>query len=459
MDAGDETPEKNIQDDFFKSFYKNCKKNNVISIEDFEFYNVKRGLRNADGSGVVAGLTRICNVHGYIIDEGDVCPVEGKLTYRGYDIYDLVNACIEENRHGFEETIYLLLTGELPTESQLEAFNSVLSDFRELPDNFLEDVLIKNPSDNIMNMMARAILYLYAYDLNPEDESMENILLQSIKIIAMMPTIMVNAYQVKRRQYDNKSSYFHPPKTDHSMAESILYALRPDRVFTAEEARLLDICLILHADHGGGNNSSFAARVLSSAGTDTYSAIAAALGSLKGTKHGGANAKVEEMIRYIKDGVSDWEDEAEITEFLEKIMKKEAGDGSGLIYGMGHAIYTLSDPRAVILRENARSIAESKGMAAEFRLLESIEKLAPEVFYKMKGRGKTICANVDLYSGFVYRCLGIPSDLFTPIFAVARVAGWCAHRIEEIYTGGRIIRPAYKSLSENPKYIPISKRK
>lgn len=451
--------EKEFHRNVLKSLCDEYKKNNAFSLEEYEYHNVKRGLRNMDGSGVVAGLTRICNVHGYVLNEGDLSPVEGTLTYRGYDIKDLVNACIHEERYGFEEIVWLLLMGNLPTEDQLEAFDSVLSDYRELPENFLEDVLIKNPSDNIMNMMERAVLYLYAYDPLPEDDSMENILLQSIRIIARMPTIMVNSYQVKRLQYDKKTSYFHPPKASHSMAESILYALRPDRTYTKEEARLLDICLMLHADHGGGNNSTFATRVLSSSGTDTYSSIAAAIGSLKGPRHGGANSKVDEMIQHIKEGVADWSNDDEISHFLEKIMKKEAGDGTGLIYGMGHAVYTISDPRAVILRENARHIAEIKGMDKEFRLLEAIERLAPPVFYKMKGKGKVICANVDLYSGFVYRSLGIPNDLFTPMFAVARVAGWCAHRIEELTTGGRIIRPAYKSLAETPEYTPIKKRK
>lgn len=437
---------------------KEYKKNNRISPEEYEYYNVKRGLRNPDGSGVVAGLTHICNVHGYVLDEGDLFPVEGELTYRGYDICDLVNACIAENRYGFEEVVWLLLMGNLPTTYQLEIFDQALTDCRDLPENFIEDMIMKKPSKDIMNMMARSVLALYAYDPSPEDTSIENVMEQSVRIIACLPTIMVSAWQVKRRQHENKTSYFHPLRAYHSTAEAILHALRPDRQFTPEEARLLDICLMLHADHGGGNNSAFSTRVLSSSGTDTYSSVAAAIGSLKGPRHGGANAKVNEMVGFIKEGVKDWYDDAEISAFLEKIMRKEAGDGSGLIYGMGHAVYTLSDPRAVILRENARALAETKGMGDEFHLLEAIERLAPAVFRKMKGDGKVICANVDLYSGFVYRSLGIPEDLFTPLFAVSRVAGWSAHRIEELLTGGRIIRPAYKSLAKPVSYVPLSER-
>lgn len=449
--------EYNISPAILKSLCGEYLKNNLITPQEYECYNVKRGLRNPDGSGVVAGLTHICNVHGYVLDEGDLFPVEGELTYRGYDICDLVNACVAENRYGFEEVVWLLLMGNLPTAEQLDLFDRTIAECRDLPENFLGDIIMRKPSPDVMNMMARGVLALYAYDSSPEDTSIENVMKQSIRIIARMPSIMISSYLAKTLK-DGEQSINYTICRSHSTAEAILYALRPDHQFTPEEAHLLDICLMLHADHGGGNNSAFTTRVLSSSGTDTYAAISAAIGSLKGPRHGGANAKVNEMIRYIKEGVKNWYDDREITEFLKKIMRKEAGDGSGLIYGMGHAVYTLSDPRAIILRENARSLAQIKGMGDEFHLLEAIERLAPDVFYEMKGRGKIICANVDLYSGFVYRSLGIPEDLFTPLFSVSRVSGWCAHRIEELLTGGRIIRPAYKSLAKSAQYLPLKDR-
>ena len=433
-------------------------KNNTIDQRYFEKFRVKRGLRNADGSGVMAGLTNICNVHGYVISEGEREPDEGCLIYRGIDVTDIVAACVKDRRFGFEEVAYLLLFGKLPDKSELSRFNRVLADRRSLPGTFSDDNIIKIPSPNIMNSLARSVLALYSYDENPDDTSLPNLLRQSMELIARLPTIMVHAYQVQRRHYNNESMVFHPLNPEHSAAEAILSCLRDDRQFTGEEARLLDLCLILHAEHGGGNNSSFACRVLSSSGTDTYSAVSSAIGSLKGPRHGGANIKVCEMLEHIKAGVKNWDSETELAAFLRRLIKKEEGDRSGLVYGMGHAVYTLSDPRAVILKENARELAAKKNMGAEFRLLESIEKLTPEVFSEIKGDTKTICANVDLYSGLVYRALGIPDDLFTPIFAIARITGWCAHRLEEIFTGGRIIRPAYKSVCRPKSYIPLSKR-
>ncbi len=434
------------------------RKNSVISPSSFEKYNVKRGLRNTDGTGVMAGLTRICNVHGYLINEGERVPDEGKLTYRGVDVRDIIAGAQAENRFAYEEVVWLLLFGSLPSASQLERFASLLNSFRELPDYFAEDMIIKAPSPNVMNKLARSVLALYSYDENPEDISLENIMLQCISMIAKLPTIMTYAYQVKRRHYDKKSMYFHQLDPSHSTAQSILRALRADRQFTDEEAKLLDLCLVVHAEHGGGNNSTFAARVLSSTGTDTYSAIAAAIGSLKGPRHGGANHKVMQMMDEIKEQVRDWKDEDALSAYLEKIVRKEAGDGSGLIYGMGHAIYTLSDPRAVILKKSARKLADQCGMAGELDLFERVEKLSPAVFSKVKGDVKVISANVDFYSGLIYKMLGIPSDLYTPLFAVSRMAGWCAHRIEEALTGGRIIRPAYKSLSRQRAYIPLAQR-
>lgn len=433
-------------------------KNNRIDPKKFEQYDVKRGLRNADGSGVMAGLTLICNVHGYVLNEGEQSPVEGRLIYRGIDINDLVQGCIEEDRFGFEETAWLLLFGKLPTKEQLTMFGELLSSCRELPDYFAEDMIIKAPSPNIMNKLARSVLALYSYDDTPEDLSMENVLRQSIELIARLPSIMAYAYQVKRRHYDGESMVIHPMLPGLSTSETILRTIRADTAFTKEEARLLDLCLMLHAEHGGGNNSTFATRVLSSSGTDTYSAIGAAIGSLKGPRHGGANIKVMQMLEYIKAGVRDWGDDDEIRAFLTKIINREAGDGSGLVYGMGHAVYTLSDPRAVILKRYAVDLAEQKGFGDEFRLLEAVERLTPGVFAQVKGSTKAMCANVDLYSGLVYRTLGIHPDLFTPLFAVARVPGWCAHRIEELMTGGRIIRPAYKAIAHPQPYTPLAAR-
>ncbi len=419
---------------------------------------VKRGLRNADGSGVMAGLTKICNVHGYVMNEGEKAPVPGRLIYRGIDINDLVNGCRREDRFGYEETAWLLLFGKLPTQSQLEGFQSLLASYRDLPEYFAEDTILKAPSPNIMNKMSRAVMTLYSYDDNPDDTSMENNLQQSIQLIAALPSIMAYAYQVKRRYYDNDSMVFHPFKEGLSTAESILYSIRDDSQYTDEEAKVLDLCLMLHAEHGGGNNSTFTTRVLSSSGTDIYSAIGAAIGSLKGPRHGGANAKVTEMQNAVKQNVRNWEDEDEVRAFLQKIARGEAGDGSGLIYGMGHAVYTMSDPRALLLKEMAYPLAEKQGFGPEFRLLELIEKLSPDVLAKERGIDKALCANVDMYSGLVYRALRIPPELFTPLFAVARMAGWCAHRMEELYTCRRIIRPAYKSVMPDQPYIALDQR-
>lgn len=452
--ALDATTVKNTLTDLCDEY----RQHNGFNSQDYMTYGVKRGLRNPDGTGVMAGLTNICNVHGFMMADGERVPDEGKLTYRGIDVNDIVNACIEENRFGFEETAWLLLFGSLPTQEHLEHFKKTLSHFRELPENFAEDMILKMPSRDIMNKLARSVLVLYSFDPNPDDTSLENIMRQSIQLIGSLPTIMTYAYQVKRRAFDKQSMFFHPIDASLSTSESILRALRPDMKFTDSEAKLLDLCMILHAEHGGGNNSTFSTRVLSSSGTDTYSAIAAAIGSLKGPRHGGANLRVRSMMEELKAGVKDWEDEEEVADYLEAIIKKEHGDGSGLIYGFGHAVYTLSDPRAVILKRTADKIAREKNMTAEFNLYKTVEKLTPSVFERVKGSSKTICANVDFYSGFVYDMLGIPSDLFTPLFAVSRIAGWCAHRIEEVTYGGRIIRPAYRSMVHSKKYIPVSER-
>ena len=434
------------------------RENNRIPGELFDKYQVKRGLRNPDGTGVVAGLTNISNVHGYLIEDEDKVPDEGKLIYRGIDLRELVEGCLRDNRFGFEEVEWLLLFGKLPDAHQLEHFNQILSENRELPEYFAEDMIIKAPSPNIMNKLARSVLALYSYDDTPDDPSLENNMRQSIELIARLPTIMTYAYQVKRRHYDRKSMFFHPLCPEHHTAEAILHALRPDKQFTDEEAKLLDLCMMLHAEHGGGNNSTFTIRVLSSSGTDIYSTIAASIGSLKGPKHGGANHRVMTMMKEIMANVENWENEDEVEAYLEKILRKEAGDGSGLIYGIGHAVYTLSDPRAVILKEKACKLAEEKEMAREFNLFRLVEALAPSAFERVKGSKKVVSANVDFYSGLIYQMLGIPEDLFTPMFAVSRIGGWCAHRMEEMFTGGRIIRPAYRSLTKFQAYEDLSDR-
>jgi citrate synthase len=438
--------------------YQQFVANNAIDPKFYDRYTVKRGLRNADGTGVMAGLTNICNVHGYVINEGEKSPIPGKLVYRGYNIQDLVDNAVKENRFAYEEIVYLLLMGNLPTHEELTAFTDLMDDNRNLPANFFEDMILKAPSRNIMNKMGRALLSLYSYDDNPENRSPEYEMATAISIISKLPNIMVSAYQVKRRTYDGESMIMHPLIKGHSTAQMILSALRPDRQFTDEEAKLLDIMLVLHAEHGGGNNSTFTCRVLTSSGTDPYAAYSAAIGSLKGPKHGGANIKVGEMFECVKENVHNWENEGEVADFLRKILNKEAFDHSGLIYGMGHAVYTLSDPRAVILKANAKKLAAGTEYEREFNLLEKIEELTPVLFAEKRGDIKAMCANVDMYSGLVYRMLGIPNDLFTPLFAVSRMAGWCAHRFEELVTGKRIIRPAYKAVMKERSYVPIDER-
>ncbi len=432
--------------------------NNQIDPELYTRYNVKRGLRNADGTGVLVGMTEVGDVHSYIIDEGEKIPVEGRLKYRGIDIYELVRGFEEDKRFGFEECCYLLLFGELPDRSRLEEFSRLLSDYRQLPDNFTEDMILKAPSANIMNKLARAVLASYSYDSNPDDTSIKNVLRQCIELIARFPTMAAYGYQAKIHYHDKRSLYIHSPKYGLSTAENILHMIRAASDYTQTEAETLDLALVLHAEHGGGNNSTFATRVVSSTGTDTYSAIAAAIGSLKGPLHGGANAKVLEMMEDIKSHVRNWEDEAEVGRYVEKILRKEAFDNSGLIYGMGHAVYTVSDPRAILLKQKAVQLAKEKGMEREFNLYALIERIAPDIFYRVKKSDKVICANVDFYSGFVYNMLNIPEELHTPIFAIARIAGWCAHRVEELISGGRIIRPAYKNVVGQREYINLDER-
>ena len=433
-------------------------RNNFIDPEISEQLGVKRGLRNADGTGVLAGLTNVCNVIGYDRGaDGSVIPVPGRLVYRGIDIETLVAEADAHDRFMFEEVVWLLLFGSLPNKNMLSRFCKLLESHRELPRGFADDMIMNSPSPNIMNKMSRSVLAMYSYDEHCEDNSLQNILRQSINLIAELPTMMVNAYQIKRRVYDRESMYFHLPTEGQSTAEHILSTYRPDQKYTHEEARLLDLCLLVHADHGGGNCSTFTCRVLSSSGTDIYASISAAIGALKGPKHGGANLKVMHQLDYILENVENPADDGEVRAFLRKIIRKEAGDGSGLIYGIGHAVYTLSDPRAQILKTHARRLAYDKGYDEEYEMLCSIERLAPQVFAEEKG-AKRVCANVDLFSGLIYRMLGISEDLYTPLFAIARVPGWCAHRAEEVEFANRIIRPAYKYLGSPISYVSLTDR-
>lgn len=438
----------------YQVMLEKIKKNIFIDNALYPMFDVKRGLRNADGTGVLAGLTRICNVHGYIISEFERVPCDGILYYRGINVVDIINGCNNDDRLGFEETAYLLLCGDLPSPTELYSFVDDLHEYGTLPNNFVEDMIMKAASPNIMNVMARSVLALYSYDDNAEDTSLETLFKQSMSLISLMPSIMVTAFQVKKRVYGGESLLLHHPDTSLSIAENILSMLRTDRRYTKEEARILDRCLIAHADHGGGNNSTFVCRAISTSGTDTYSAISAGIGALKGPKHGGANIKVMEMLSYMKEEISDVNDDEEITAFLKKLLDKEAGDRSGLIYGTGHAVYTVSDPRVGIIKREAGDLFTENGLEDDYKLLNAVERIAPVLLSHKKG----VCANVDLYSGLVYKMLGIHEDLFTPLFAVARVAGWCAHRIEEILTGSRIMRPAYRSVSEGRFYTKLEER-
>lgn len=440
------------------NLFEEQRKNNYINPEYYRRFDVKRGLRNADSTGVLAGLTKVCSVEGYYIEDGERVPKDGKLIYRGINIEDIISNCEEENRFGYEEVIYLLLFGVLPTEKQLNGFKQLLANLRELPEDFVEDMIMKVPSKDIMNKVARCVLALYSYDDDPDNTDPANVLRQSIQLIAQIPVIMANSYQVKRRAYDKKSMFFHQNNPKLGFAESILRSIRADKQFTDEEAKLLDICLILHADHGGGNNSTFTTRCITSSGTDTYSAISAGIGSLKGPKHGGANLRVVQMVDDIKENLPDYTNEVKLREYLNKILNKQAGDRSGLIYGMGHAVYTLSDPRARILKGYAEKFSKENGREDHFELLSLIEKITPSLLAEHRGSNKKVCANVDLYSGFLYEMLGIPRDLFTPLFMSARVAGWSAHRIEEITSNGKIVRPAYKNVNTPKHYVSIAER-
>ena len=419
---------------------------------------VKRGLRNADGTGVMAGVTRVGSVQGYYLRDYEKVPIPGRLYYRGIDVNEILDMHRSLGTFGYEEVAYLLLFGKLPTQDQFQHFNAILAAARALPDGFFEDMILKAPSKNIMNKLERSVLVLYSYDDNPDDTSVENVMRQSIELIGRFPTIVADAYAVKHHVFDRGSLYIHNPVDSLSMSENFLRLVRKDKSYSHEEARLLDLMLILHAEHGGGNNSTFACRTLTSSGTDTYSAIAAAVGALKGPLHGGANAKVMEMLRYMDESIGVVNEE-NVREYLLRLLDGKAGDRSGKIYGLGHAVYTISDPRAVAIKRYARDVAATSGYARQFELLETVERVGIPMLMERSGRELPMCANVDLYSGLVYSMLGIPPALYTPLFAMARVSGWCAHRLEELISGGRIIRPAYRSSMQPTEYVPIELRK
>lgn len=441
----------------FKELVAYCMEAGAIDSSLYEEYEVKRGLRDSNGRGVLTGLTEISDVVGSKIVEGKKVPAEGKLFYQGYDVKDIIKS-FENRRYAFEEISYLLLFGALPTDNQLKAFIQILADLRELSGHFVRDVVMKAPNGNIMNALQKGVLTLYSYDENPEDISVDNVLRQSLQMIAKLPLISVYSYYAYRHFRLNESLIIRNPKKEQSTAENILNILRPNGQFTPLEAKVLDVALVLHAEHGGGNNSTFTNHVVTSSGTDTYSAMAASIASLKGPKHGGANLKVLQMFQDIKANVMNWENEEALGDYLRKILRKETFDKAGLIYGMGHAIYTISDPREEILKEYARKLAEEKGRMDEFMLYDRVERLSKGIIAEYRQLFKPVCANVDMYSGFVYSMLGIPEELFTPIFAISRISGWSAHRLEELVNKGKIIRPAYKYVGTHKAYENLEER-
>ena len=432
--------------------------NSRIDPSYYDKYDVKRGLRDINGKGVLTGLTVISEIISSKIVDGKEYPCEGKLYYRGIDVEEIVEGFIKEDRFGYEEVAYLLLFGELPDAKRLEDFNRILANYRSLPTNFVRDIIMKAPSHDMMNTLARSVLTMYSYDDYADDNTLPNVLRQSLQLIALFPLLSVYGYQAYCHYHDKKSLFIHRPQPELSTAENILYILRPDSKYTPLEAKILDLALVLHAEHGGGNNSTFTTHVVTSSGTDTYSAITAALCSLKGPRHGGANIKVVQMFDDMKTKISDWTDEGEVADYLERLLDKKEFARSGLIYGMGHAVYSLSDPRATMLKKFVESLSKEKDRMDEFRLYSLVEKLAPEIIRERRRIYKGVSANVDFYSGFVYNMLGLPLQLFTPLFAIARIPGWAAHRMEEIANAGKIIRPAYKSVSEKRDYIPLDAR-
>lgn len=437
---------------------KLCEENDHIDPELYGKFEVKRGLRDINGKGVLTGLTEIANVHAYDTIDNKTYPCKGKLYYRGIDIEEIVNGFVKEKRFGFEESTYLLLFGKLPTKKQLEKFTKLLSNYRSLPTGFVRDIIMKAPSHDMMNTLARSVLTLYSYDKKADDISIPNVLRQCLQLISLFPLLSVYGYQAYQHYHNHKSLFIHAPDPKLSTAENILRILRPDSKYTELEAKILDICLVIHAEHGGGNNSTFTTHVVSSSGTDTYSAIAASLGSLKGPKHGGANIKVIQMFDDIKENIRDWSDEDEVKNYLAAILNKSAFDKSGLIYGMGHAVYSISDPRATILKNFVKKLSKEKNCEKEFELYSLIEKLSPEVIAKKRKIYKGVSANVDFYSGFVYKMLNLPLELYTPIFAISRISGWSAHRIEELLNASKIIRPAYKSVAPIKDYVALNSR-
>lgn len=442
-----------------EEFAKLCKENAVINQELYSKYDVKRGLRDVSGKGVLTGLTEVSEIRSYTIVDHDMIPCEGKLYFQGIDIEELTNGFLKEDRFGFEETAYLLIFGELPNKEQADKFKKLLANYRNvLPTSFVRDIILKAPSQDMMNTLARSVLTLYSYDDAADDTSVENVLRQCLQLIALFPMLAVYGYQAYSHYSGGNSLFIHQPVDEYSTAENILHLLRPDSKFTKLEAKILDIALIIHAEHGGGNNSTFTTHVVTSSGTDTYSVVAASLGSLKGPKHGGANIKVVRMFEDMKEKVKDWNNEDEIRQYLCDLLNKKAFDKKGLIYGMGHAVYSISDPRANIFKGLVKDLAMEKGRMDEFNLYAAVERLAPEVIAKERKIYKGVSANVDFYSGFVYSMLDLPPELYTPIFAIARIAGWSAHRIEEIINEGKIIRPAYKAVAKHKSYVPLEDR-
>lgn len=447
-----------FESEILKTLVEKIKVTDRIDPELYTRYQVKRGLRDIDGRGVLVGLTEIGEVQSYIVEKNEMVPVPGKLIYRGIDISDIVDGFLSEDRFGFEETCYLLLFGNLPTQTELAEFKRLLSEYRKLPDDFVRDMIMKMPSKDIMNSVARSVLALYSLDDAAEDTSVENVLRQCLQLIAWLPLISVYGYHALSHYHGNNSLFIHSPLPELGTSENILHMLRPDSRYTKLEAKILDLALVLHAEHGGGNNSSFVTHVVTSSGSDTYSVVAASLGSLKGPRHGGANTKVVQMFEDMKQCVSDWTDDGEISAYLMKLLNKEAFDRSGLIYGVGHAVYSISDPRTIILKSYVEQLAKEKGLEDEYKLYAKVEIMAPEIIAEVRKMYKGVSANVDFYSGFVYTMLNIPPELFTPIFAISRIAGWSAHRIEEIVNNGKIIRPAYKSVAARQPYIGIVNR-
>lgn len=430
----------------------------VIDSELYTKYDVKRGLRDLDGRGVLAGLTNISDVKASVIENGQLIHIDGDLFYRGYNVKDLIGGYTKDHRFGFEEATFLLLFGELPTKNELQAFQELLGKYRSLPPSFVRDVIMKAPSNNMMNTLARSVLTLYSYDSAADDTSLPNVLRQCIQLISAFPLLAIYGYQAYSHYHEGGSLIIHQPEPKLSTAENILHLLRPDSSYTPLEAQILDVALVLHMEHGGGNNSTFTTHVVTSSMTDTYSVIAAALGSLKGPRHGGANIKVVEMFDDMKEKVKDWEDDEEVSAYLIDLLDKKAFDKQGLIYGVGHAIYSKSDPRAVVFKDFVRRLSEEKGLSKEFELYSRVERLAPGIISKHRQMYKGVSVNVDFYSGFVYHMLDLPLELYTPIFAIARIAGWSAHRMEELSNNGKIIRPAYRPVSDNREYIPMEER-